>query len=72
MVDMQQRSSSVSIFSDLQLSAEVNTVCGYKPALDTYLAGLEPSSPVHNLEELIKWNEDHAEKELPKGIGFPP
>ena len=42
-------------------------VHGYKPTLEKYLADLETSS-VRNLQELIKFNEDNADKELPEGL----
>ena len=38
----------------------------YKPTLDKYLAGLQ-ASQVNSVEELIEFNEMHADKELPEG-----
>ncbi|KAK1244056.1 hypothetical protein MKX08_002194 [Trichoderma sp. CBMAI-0020] len=37
----------------------------FQPALNKYLETLE-SSPVRNLKELVDWNRQHADKELPK------
>jgi len=37
----------------------------FKADLNTYLAGLGPSSPMHSLEDLIKFNEAHAKEEMP-------
>ena len=36
-----------------------------KADLNTYLAGLGPAAPVHSLEEIITFNEQHREKEMP-------
>ncbi|KAL2073935.1 hypothetical protein VTL71DRAFT_11261 [Oculimacula yallundae] len=38
----------------------------FRPALNKYLEGLV-DSPVRTLEELIKWNSQHADQELPEG-----
>lgn len=37
----------------------------FKADLNAYLAGLGPDAPVRTLEELIAFNEDHAEQEMP-------
>jgi amidase len=36
-----------------------------KADLNVYLAGLGPDAPVHSLEEVIAFNEQHREKEMP-------
>jgi amidase len=36
-----------------------------KADLNAYLAGLGPDAPVHSLEEVIAFNEQHREKEMP-------
>lgn len=38
----------------------------FQPALNRYLETLDSSS-VRNLKELVDWNRQHADKELPKG-----
>lgn len=38
----------------------------FKPLLEEYLAGLDDSK-VHTLEDLVKFNEAHAEEELSVG-----
>jgi len=37
----------------------------FKADLNTYLAALGPEAPIHSLEELIAFNEAHAEQEMP-------
>jgi len=37
----------------------------FKADLNTYLAGLGPQAPVHNLKEVIDFNERNREKEMP-------
>jgi amidase len=37
----------------------------FKADLNTYLASLGPSAPVHSLKEVIDFNEKHRDKELP-------
>ncbi|HEU5349306.1 MAG TPA: amidase [Ktedonobacterales bacterium] len=37
----------------------------FKADLNAYLAGLGPDAPVHTLEEVIAFNEAHAEQEMP-------
>src|SRR5262249_17884551 len=37
----------------------------FKADLNTYLAALGPEAPVHSLEELLVFNETHAEQEMP-------
>lgn len=39
----------------------------FQPALNRYLETLDSSS-VRNLKELVDWNRQHADKELPKGM----
>jgi amidase len=37
----------------------------FKADLNAYLAGLGEKAPVHSLEELIRFNDEHAENEMP-------
>ena len=39
----------------------------FKPAINRYLSKLPPSAPIHSLQELIAYNEAHAEKALKYG-----
>lgn len=42
----------------------------FKESINEYLEGLEIAK-VKSLEELVQFNEDHAETELPEGIVNP-
>jgi amidase len=58
---------SLAIPNLAELGAAEMTVLMYDTKLDisAYLGGLGPDSPVHNLKELIAWNEAHHATEMP-------
>jgi amidase len=42
----------------------------FKPAINRYLSELPPDVPIHSLQELIAYNEKHAERALKYGQGI--
>ncbi len=54
--------STIGKFDDAELEV---LLYEFKADLDRYLAWLGPQAPVHSLEEIIKFNDQHAKPELP-------